>query len=143
MKNICARKGCNENENRIKGYCSVYCKDIDEAWNECDRLKQRVGELKCDISKPPTERKYCIGCSLPMDYENAENFLEEYDKALRSCVEELEQQKVLWGLVSKGLNGVDDKPYRVRFTEFHKVTDGINKAITQAKPLVDKGDEDE
>jgi hypothetical protein len=38
----CGREACNEKEDRIDGYCSVYCRDVDEAWMEVARLEAKI-----------------------------------------------------------------------------------------------------
>jgi len=40
----CAREACQEKEDRIDGYCSVYCRDVDEAWLEVARVKEERDE---------------------------------------------------------------------------------------------------
>lgn len=38
----CARPGCDEDEGRIDNYCSVYCRDVDEAWLRVAQLEEFV-----------------------------------------------------------------------------------------------------
>lgn len=39
----CARPGCNEQEWRIDGYCSIYCRDLNEA--RADVLDEVLAEI--------------------------------------------------------------------------------------------------
>jgi len=43
----CKRSGCEEAESRIDGYCSMYCRDVDEAWCEVARVKKELDDLRC------------------------------------------------------------------------------------------------
>ena len=47
----CARDGCDNDEFRIGGYCSVYCRDVDEAWKEADQLRTELKEAQNDIKE--------------------------------------------------------------------------------------------
>ena len=45
MSMQCGRNGCGSTENRVDGYCSIYCRDIDEAYQEIERLEKIVFAL--------------------------------------------------------------------------------------------------
>ena len=42
---LCDRPMCNENENRINGYCSVYCEDVDGARQDIASLEATNANL--------------------------------------------------------------------------------------------------
>lgn len=49
---LCGHPGCSEAENRIDGYCSIYCRDTHELEEEIAELKRRANAaeiLLCDI----------------------------------------------------------------------------------------------
>lgn len=59
---VCARPGCDSEEFRIKGFCSSYCRDLDE-WNqeaeeEISALRRRIEELEGALGR---ERDFMQG----------------------------------------------------------------------------------
>ena len=46
---ICKR--CEDEENRIDGYCSIYCRDMDDEEGEVIALKEQIKELKAENEK--------------------------------------------------------------------------------------------
>jgi hypothetical protein len=51
---------------------------------ERDALRAEVAELSIDLSKPPQQRAYCAGCSLPFDLAAAVEVLRLYREAIGS-----------------------------------------------------------
>ncbi len=43
---VCAREHCGHQEFRIDGFCSIYCRDIDEERQEIESLQRRVAALE-------------------------------------------------------------------------------------------------
>jgi len=46
----CGRPGCTEEENRIHGYCSLYCQDIHAEEIEVATLQAEIERLKGELS---------------------------------------------------------------------------------------------
>lgn len=43
---LCSRPGCTDKENRIDGYCSVYCRDVHEEQIENAELQRKLDEAE-------------------------------------------------------------------------------------------------
>jgi hypothetical protein len=52
----CERPGCGDVEFRIDGYCSIYCRDIHEAWEEVERIKGDYNEVNAQLAAMRKER---------------------------------------------------------------------------------------
>ncbi len=128
-------------------------KELLQCDNEFCELPKHIDKLEAEIEELKRHKENSIALCVGMDKKNdklkAENEElmglltikkgKQLRKALKKCVDELEHQKVLWGLATEDLNNLDDRLCRVRFVEFHNVIGDIDKAIKSANPFIGKG----
>ena len=66
---LCARPACEEKENRINGYCSVYCEDVGELEKENTALKRELKYWK-DAHSVLSEVTYNRNAALKRGLQN-------------------------------------------------------------------------
>jgi len=72
---LCARPACEEKENRINGYCSVYCEDVGELEKENTALKRELKYWK-DAHSVLSEVTYNRNAALKRENEMLREFVE-------------------------------------------------------------------
>ena len=74
---LCARPACEEKENRINGYCSVYCEDVGELEKENTALKRELKYWK-DAHSVLSEVTYNRNAALKRELEGARKLAHDY-----------------------------------------------------------------
>jgi hypothetical protein len=95
---LCARPGCDEEEDRIDGYCSVYCRDVAEQYDEVSRLidiiRRAMSIISINCSKANCEQKLfneikcadCMHYQIIMDMREALGLRNHYNSpTCKSC----------------------------------------------------------
>jgi hypothetical protein len=84
----CARPGCSEAEDRIDGYCSVYCRDIHDLEQERERATEERGEAYAGLGGRETVRAAQLKRELEVAMERIEVAEVVADERVRKTREE-------------------------------------------------------